>query len=395
MKSAVGNGVEGNGGDPPRRNARGQELLRNHPAQVEEVVTRAAGGGKAATLMGKCVIDLLPYLVGWRIESGTGADPGSQGGGSCPVALTKGGNRRSRGACDTAAPAAVDRSDRSLHGCENQKRAAVGYREQKAKAAAAGYEDIRLPGKPVANRSPALRCGGQSEAPRAADVTDPGTVYLALGDKPFRRRSEASRKEKPVLQDPGLRVSGGGGEGEAKGAAEFSAVCQNNARPHRGGVKEGNVIEDFAKPCCSVSLVLAAAVAQAKDFHPLSIDLESGLVLNVLDEFLVEGVGNIDIDYPPAGFADKVEVRLDLRLVPVKGASKVEPFYQSLLYEDVEITIDVTEGEARKLPFELVVNRIGRGVATCVLKQGENTVSLLALAKLFFRHGTPIGRVYR
>jgi hypothetical protein len=106
----------------------------------------------------------------------------------------------------------------------------------------------------------------------------------------------------------------------------------------------------------------------------------------VLEELPVQRFRYIYVVDGTTGLAYKVNVGIDLRLVSVKGATKIEALHHPLFHENVEIPVYVAQREAGKLLFQLVVDPVSRRMGAGVLENLEDAVTLFALAKFFLGH---------
>ena len=92
--------------------------------------------------------------------------------------------------------------------------------------------------------------------------------------------------------------------------------------------------------------------------------------------------GQIKIVYSPTPLADKVMVRQNGSLEPVKPASKVESAHQPLFHKNPQVPIDGAQTEVRELLSHPVEQPLRRRVTMGLSKDFEYAITLSAFTNV-------------
>ena len=102
---------------------------------------------------------------------------------------------------------------------------------------------------------------------------------------------------------------------------------------------------------------------------------------DILVHVLLKRVRNINIEDRTTPVTNEMNVRRTDRLVHVGTVPEREAIDSPLLDEDVEITVDVSQAQVRKLGVELLVHPLCGCVYPITLEQFEYAVPLLARSR--------------
>jgi len=106
---------------------------------------------------------------------------------------------------------------------------------------------------------------------------------------------------------------------------------------------------------------------------------QSGVGGLFIDSGIQAGIdGKVQIDDGPATITDKVVMGRDVCFKAVKSASKIDLFYKPLIQKYIQVAIDRTYTEVRKLILQSGVEPVGSGMLTGFPQQLQYSVTLSA-----------------